>query len=81
MWRRSLAAAARLLAVQGVALAALVVSIAAAERGAELLGVAAVVLALKGVVIPLVVGRGVRSTRGRPGERGARQPDLAAWSA
>lgn len=62
VWRRSLAAAARLLAVQGVALAALVVSIAAAERGVELLGVAAVVLALKGVVIPLVVGRGVRAT-------------------
>lgn len=62
VWRRSLAAAARLLAVQGVALAALVVSIAAAEGGAELLGVAAVVLALKGVVIPLVLGRGVRAT-------------------
>ncbi|MCB2175059.1 MAG: hypothetical protein KQH57_04585 [Actinomycetales bacterium] len=62
VWRRSLAAAARLLAVQGVALAALVVSIAAAERDAELLGVAAVVLALKGVVIPLVLGRGVRAT-------------------
>lgn len=62
VWRRSLAAAARLLAVQGVALAALVVSIAAAERDLELLGVAAVVLALKGVVIPLVVGRGVRAT-------------------
>ncbi len=62
VWRRSLAAATRLLAVQGVALAALVVSVALAERDLQLIGVAVVVLALKGVVIPLVLGRGVRAT-------------------
>lgn len=62
VWRRSLAAATRIIAVQGVALAALVVSVAAAERDAELIRVALVVLAIKGVAIPLVLGRGVRAT-------------------
>lgn len=62
VWRRSLSAATRLLAVQGVALAALVVTIAITEDDPELLTVAAVVLALKGVVIPLVLRRGVRAS-------------------
>lgn len=60
VWRRSLAAAARVLAVQGLALAVLVAAIAADERDPELVVVAAVVLALKGVVIPAAVARGVR---------------------
>jgi hydrogenase-4 component E len=60
VWRRSLAAAARILAVQGAALAFIVVAIALAERDVELGLVAVLVLALKAVVIPAVVARGVR---------------------
>ncbi|MCV2395703.1 hypothetical protein OEB99_15415 [Actinotalea sp. M2MS4P-6] len=60
VWRRSLAASARVLAVQGASLALLVGAIALEEREVELGVVALVVLALKGVVIPAVVARGVR---------------------
>ncbi len=60
VWRRSLRAATRLLALQGVALAVLVVTIAITERALELVLVAAMVLALKGVVIPVVLRRAVR---------------------
>lgn len=59
VWRRSLGAAVRLLAVQGVALTALVAAIAVGEGDPELLGVALIVLVLKGVVIPLVLARGI----------------------
>lgn len=62
VWRRSLTAAVRLLAVQGVALATLVVAVALTERDVELLGVAALVLLLKGVALPLVLGRAVAAT-------------------
>jgi len=62
VWRRSLGAAWRLLAVQGVALAALVLAIAVAEEDVELLGVAAIILVLKGVVLPLVLARGIAGT-------------------
>jgi hydrogenase-4 component E len=62
VWRRSLTAAVRLLAVQGVALATLVVAVALTERDVELLGVAVLVLLLKGVALPLVLGRAVATT-------------------
>lgn len=62
VWRRSLGAATRLLAVQGAGLAVLVTMIALIERDAELVVVALVVLSLKGVVIPTVLGRGVRAS-------------------
>jgi hydrogenase-4 component E len=62
VWRRSLSATTRLLAVQGVGLSFLVVSIAVAEHDLELFGVAVVVLAIKGVVIPLVLRRGVQAS-------------------
>lgn len=61
VWRRSLAAAVRLLAVQGGALALLVAAIALAEGEGELLVVAAIVFAIKAVAIPLVLARGVRA--------------------
>jgi hydrogenase-4 component E len=61
VWRRSLAAAVRLLAVQGVALALLVAAIALVEREGELLVVAAMVLGIKAVAIPLVLARGIRA--------------------
>ncbi|HWS58742.1 MAG TPA: hypothetical protein VN257_09390, partial [Actinotalea sp.] len=62
VWRRSLGAAVRLLAAQGVALALLVTTIAVAEGEVELLGVAVLVLALKGVVLPVVLARGIAAS-------------------
>lgn len=62
VWRRSLSAAVRLLAVQGVSLALLVATIGLAEPDGELLLVAVIILALKGVAIPLVLARGVRAS-------------------
>lgn len=62
VWRRSLDAAVRVLAVQGAALALLVGTIALAEGDPEVLVVAVIVLALKGVAIPLVLARGVRTS-------------------
>jgi len=61
VWRRSLRPAVRLLAVQGAALALLVAATGLAAGEAELLAVALVVLALKGVVVPWVLERGVRT--------------------
>ncbi len=61
VWRRSLRAAVRLLAVQGVALAVLVAAIALAEAEAELLVTAVIVLGIKAVAIPLVLTRGLRA--------------------
>jgi len=61
VWRRSLAAGVRLLALQGGALALLVAAIALGEGEGELLVTAVVVLAVKGVSIPLVLRRGVLS--------------------
>jgi hydrogenase-4 component E len=57
VWRRSLAAHIRLLAIQGVALAALVAVIGADESAPELIGVALLVLALKGFLLPGVLRR------------------------
>ena len=57
VWRRSTDASTRLLAVQGAALALLVGAIGLAEGHAELVLVAFVVLALKGVVLPWVLAR------------------------
>lgn len=60
VWRRGFAASVRVLAVQGGALALLVVAIAILESEAELFAVAGVVFALKAVGIPWVLGRGMR---------------------
>ncbi len=57
VWRRSLRASIRLLAVQGVALALLVAVIGAHTRDGHLLAVSLLVLALKGVAIPWVLTR------------------------
>lgn len=62
VWRRSLDAAVRLLVVQGVAMAGLVVTIALDEGEAQLLLVAGTVLSIKGAAIPAMVGRAVRAT-------------------
>lgn len=58
-WRRSLRPAVRLIAVQGVALAALVATLGLVEGSAELVLVAVLVLALKAVLVPLVLDRGI----------------------
>jgi hydrogenase-4 component E len=57
VWRRSLAAHVRLLAVQGWALAGLVGLLGVHERAGELIAVAVLVALLKGVVLPGVLDR------------------------
>ena len=59
VWRRSLRASVRLLAIQGVALAGLVAVLGWHERTMELVLVSLLVLALKAVVLPLVLSRNV----------------------
>jgi len=59
VWRRSIAAEVRLLAVQGGALAGLVTVLGVREGSAELLGVAGIVLILKVVVMPGLLSRAV----------------------
>jgi len=59
VWRRSIAAEVRLLAVQGAALAGLVAVLGVRETSAELLGVAGIVLVLKVVVLPSMLSRAV----------------------
>jgi len=61
VWRRSLTAQIRLLALQGLALAALVSVLGLHETSAELLGVSALVLVLKAFVLPGVLLRAVKS--------------------
>lgn len=57
VWKRSLAAAVRSLAVQGVALAALVAVIGIYEGDRQLVAIALLVLALKGFLLPWVLDR------------------------
>jgi hydrogenase-4 component E len=57
VWRRSLAPAARVLGVQGAAVAGLAALLAVFSDQRELLGIAVMVLVLKGFVIPLVLVR------------------------
>lgn len=64
VWRHALLASIRLLAVQGAALALLVAVIGLDEGHLELVGVAVLVLALKGVLIPAVLARGTALTGG-----------------
>ena len=59
VWRRSLVAQWRLLALQGVTLSALILVLALDEGSTELVGVALLVLLLKGVVLPSVLARTV----------------------
>ena len=62
VWRRSLVAAVRLLAVQGAALASLVAIIGTFDEDLRLVAVAGLVLALKGVALPLVLDRSLVRT-------------------
>jgi hydrogenase-4 component E len=63
VWKRSLVAAVRLLALQGAALATLVAVIGVYDRDTSLVAVAALVLALKGFVLPWVLDRSRIRTR------------------
>jgi hydrogenase-4 component E len=62
LWRRGLVAIVRALGVQGAALAAVAVLLGIHERDAEVIAVAGLVLALKAVVVPTVLGRIVRGS-------------------
>jgi len=62
VWRRSLVAAVRLLAIQGVALACLVAMIGIFDHDVQLVAVSVLVLALKGVALPLVLDRSLVRT-------------------
>jgi hydrogenase-4 component E len=57
VWRRSLRASIRLLAVQGVALASMVAVIGVRAEDGQLLAIAVLVLALKGGALPWVLTR------------------------
>ncbi len=59
VWRRSLAASVRLLSLQGVALAGLVLALGLHHRAPELVAVAGLVLLLKAGVLPVLVARSV----------------------
>jgi hydrogenase-4 component E len=57
VWRRSLRASIRLLAVQGVALASMVAVIAVRAHDVQLFAISLLVLTLKGVALPRVLTR------------------------
>lgn len=59
VWRRSISAEVRLLAVQGGALGGLVVVLGVREQSLELLVVAGIVLTLKALVLPMLLSRAV----------------------
>jgi hydrogenase-4 component E len=61
LWRRSLVAIVRALAVQGVALGAVAVLLALHEHDAEPLVVAVLLVVFKAVVVPTVLGRIVQA--------------------
>jgi hydrogenase-4 component E len=63
VWRRSLGAHIRLLAVQGWALAGLVVVLGLHEHSTELLAVSVLVATLKGLVLPGVLARTTAADR------------------
>ena len=62
VWRRSVAASTRLLALQGVALAGLVATLALQQAEPELVLVVAVVLLVKAFVLPQALTRAIRRT-------------------
>jgi hydrogenase-4 component E len=64
VWRRSLRAQVRLLAVQGAALAGLAAALGVHERHAELVAVALLVLTLKGAFLPVALTRALGAEGG-----------------
>lgn len=80
VWQRSLGAAVRLLAVQGVALAGLVAVMGLSAGDPALLLVAALVLGLKAVVLPGALARGMAITGGRREELAYLNPTASLLS-
>ena len=74
VWRYSLSASIRVLAVQGAALGALVVVLGLHHGDPEVLVVAVLVLAMKAVAIPWALSRTADGHRGRAGTGPADQP-------
>jgi hydrogenase-4 component E len=64
LWRRSVVAIVRALAVQGVALGAVAVLLALHDHDAEPLLVAVLLVVFKGGIVPVVLGRIVRADDG-----------------
>jgi hydrogenase-4 component E len=62
VWRQSLTASIRLLAVQGAALAGLVATLGIEEHSAEVIGLAVMVLGIKAVGMPWALVRTARET-------------------
>jgi hydrogenase-4 component E len=62
VWRLSLTASIRLLAVQGTALAAMVATLGFYENDHEVIGVALLVLAMKAIAIPWALSRTAAAT-------------------
>ena len=86
VWRGALVAAARMLALQGIGLAGLVTVIGLDEQAPELLAVAALVLLLKGWLLPRLLARsGTRADRssedGRPAEGAASEGSASEGAA
>jgi hydrogenase-4 component E len=65
LWLRRLAGVVRVLAVQGVALAAVALLLGIHESEPELVGVAVMVAVLRGVILPGLIMRAVRATATR----------------
>jgi len=78
-WRHSLLASIRLLALQGIALAALVAVIGIEEGEAELIAVALLILVLKGIALPWVLAHRSAATT-RTGEAPRLNPTAALLS-
>jgi hydrogenase-4 component E len=80
VWRHSLLASIRLLALQGMALAALVAAIGVQESQAELLAVSLLILAVKGLGLPWVLARRSKATTRTTDESPRLNPTAALLS-
>lgn len=80
VWRRTVRALVRLLAVQGAALAAVVALLAAHRRDAALAGVALGVLALKAGLVPWVLGKADAGAGGDGGDSDSDDGDRGSAS-
>ena len=74
VWRRPLTAIVKVLAVQGMALAALAGVLAARGHDAELAAIAAGVLALRGVALPLLLRRALAAGPAATGQSRETRP-------
>lgn len=80
VWRHSLLASIRLLAIQGITLAALVAVIGVQEGEGELVGVSLLILAVKGLGLPWVLARRTAATTQTTDESPRLNPTAALLS-